>query len=60
MNNRPYVFMQLKMVYSSQLEIPKAREFDLTDLSRKIVHKLFHNFKKLFQVEAEDIAKNII
>jgi len=38
----------------------KAKEAGASVLPGKIVPKLFHNFKKLFKVEAEDITKNII
>jgi len=29
-------------------------------LPGKIVPKLFHDFKSIFRIEAEDIAKNIV
>lgn len=38
----------------------KARELGATALPGKIIPKLFHDFKSLFRIEAEDIAKNII
>ncbi len=38
----------------------KARESGATVLPGKIIPKLFHDFKHLFKVEAEDIAKKII
>ncbi|MDD4362681.1 MAG: hypothetical protein PHD33_00515 [Atribacterota bacterium] len=38
----------------------KAREKGATILPGKIIPKLFHDFRNLFKVEAEDIVKNII
>lgn len=38
----------------------KACELGATVLPGKIIPKLFHNFQKLFQIEAEDIAQNIV
>ncbi len=38
----------------------KARELGATVLPGKIIPKLFHDFKHLFKIEAEDIAKKII
>ncbi|MBN1971767.1 MAG: hypothetical protein JW870_20570 [Candidatus Delongbacteria bacterium] len=38
----------------------KAKELGATVLPGKIVPKLFHDFKSIFKIEAEDIAKNIV
>jgi len=38
----------------------KAKELGAIVLPGKIIPKLFHDFKNLFKIEAEDIAKNII